>query len=330
MKKLLPIIIMSIMLTSCASKSDSTKTSNDSYNAANAAYGEAATYEDYAEADAAFEQSDSYSEKGADYEASPISNTTEVKATNKKIIKNANVDMTAKDVNECYDKIIAYISDKNGYEYNKNMSVSGDYVTIRAELKVDPDNLDDILSYIDECGDVINSNTSSDDITTQYIDVQIRLENKKKNLEKYYDYYNKAQTMEEALILQDKIDMITAEIESYEGQLNYWNTLVSESTITLYIQQEDDPIEIERDVEWNALSFKDMGNMIYNGFTKVSNAIVSVFQWIIIFIISILPLVILVGIIVLIIILSRRHKRNKSNMVKNSESHTNADNNEQK
>ncbi len=329
MKKILPILIMSIMLASCASKSDSTKTSYDSYGAA---------YEDnaveYAETAAAVDRSDSYAEKGSDYEASPTSNTAEGKAVNKKIIKNANVDMTAKDVNECYDKIIAYISDKNGYEYNKNMSTSGDYVTINAELKVNPNDLDDVLAYIDECGDVINSNTSSDDITTQYIDTQIRLENKKKNLDKYYDYYDKAENMEEALILQDKIDQITAEIESYEGQLNYWNTQVSESTITLYIQQENDPIEIERDVEWNALSFKDMGNLIYNGFTKVSNAIVSVFQWIIIFLISILPLVILAGVVVFIIVFSKKHKRNKKNSVKNIDCPANAenniDNNEQK
>lgn len=291
MKKFIPIILcMVIILSACGSQSKS-----DNY-ASNSDYDDYTTENEYCDSAP---------------QSAQTSNNSKVSETNKKIIKNAKVDMTAVDVKSCYSKILSYASEKGGYEFNMDMSTSSDYICINAEIKVTPDNLDDILNYIGECGTVINSNITSDDITTQYIDTKIRLENKKKNLDKYYEYYDKAQTMEEALMLQDKIDQLTAEIESYEGQLKYWNTLTSESTISLYIQQQDDPTMIKKDVEWNALSFSDMGKLIYNGFATVINGLVSVVQWIIIIIVTISPLLIIAGIIIFIVLFRKKKKNIK-------------------
>lgn len=210
MKRIIPILmIMCIIFTGCGSKSDFAESSSGtSYDMITQD-----KLGDVSNENAGI-SSDTGSQKGEGSSSSNNANSGSGDEVNKKIIKNAEVDMTAKDVNECYDKILKYVENLNGYEFSKNMSTSSDYVTINSQIKISPENLQNALDYFSECGKVINSSTSTNDITTQYIDVQIRLENKKKNLEKYYEYYQKAATMEEALMLQDKIDALLPRLKA--------------------------------------------------------------------------------------------------------------------
>lgn len=333
MKKVIPVILAVLVLTmslsSCGSKecdsySERDYSSHDDYSSnSDMNYPETVNYPEA-------EMSKDYSDDNSYNTDASVSNSYDAQSSDakttytpvkqpKKIIKTANVDMTAKDVVSCYKDIINYCGRTSGYEFNKNMSSKGDYTTIQAQIKVDPQYLDDILDYISGCGTVINSNVESTDISTEYIDTQIRLENKKKNLAKYYDFYEKAENMDESLRLQDKIDDLTAEIESYEGQLNYWNSLVSESTINIYIVQEDSPVKIETKVDWSALSLSDLGTAIANGITKVGDKVLWILQCFLIFIISAMPVIALIAIILLIILIPAKIKKNKikkANMAK--------------
>ena len=318
MKKSIPIFIISavMFLSSCASSKDASDSSTAQYDAA---YEQ--SDEMYAETTMAGSNGFSAdSAKSAAPENGIVSGAGSANATSsltsselsaKKIIKTARREMTSKDVNGCDDKIISYVTSKGGYEFSKQMSADTDYATINAEIKIKPEELDDVIKYIGECGKVKNSNVSSDDITAQYTDTKIRLENKKKNLEKYYDFYSKADTMDEMIMIQNQIDSLTAEIECYEGQISMWNQLVADSSISIYIQQENDPVAIKEDVEWNAISLKNMGKIMYNGFTTVVNVLVSIIQWLFIVLVSISPLLAIAAIIILII----RFKKKKKNKV---------------
>ncbi len=234
--------------------------------------------------------------------------------SNKKIIKNASLDMEAKDVIKCYDEILNYAESKGGYEVSQNMTKNTDYSTMNATIKISPDELDGVLLYARDCGNVINTNVSSNDITAEYTDTKIRLDNKKRNLQKYYEYYDKAQNMEEALMLQKEIDNLTAEIESYEGQIKMWNELVSESTIQLYIKQTNDPNKIKEEIEWNSISFETMGRIMRNGFKTVINILISCVQWLVIILVTISPILIIAAIVLLIMRL--RHKKKKASLPK--------------
>ncbi len=210
---------------------------------------------------------------------------------NKKIIKNANLDIEAKNVTEAYHKLLEYITAQGGYEFSQNLSNNSDYATINAVVKIPPDKLDGALKYAEECGKVINVSTYTNDITSEYTDTELRLENKRKALEKYYDFYSKATTMEELVAIQAQIDQITADIESYEGLLKMWNSQIDESTLTILIKEASDPNKIPEDIEWNSISFKTMGKLIRNGFLAVVNGIVSFIQWAVIIIASASPVI---------------------------------------
>lgn len=303
MKKLLCISLTAcaILFTACgAAKSDAFY---DADYSTNSSYGETVTTDNMA--------MEEYSP-----EAPMDGNQSQVFTQTKKIIKNAGIDLEALDVKECYEKLLDFAEAKGGYEFSKELSGTSDYARLNATMKVPPQALDEVLAYAEECGTVINVRTATDDITADYTDAEIRLNTKKKALERYYNLLGDAQNVDEIIQLQMTIDNLTAEIESYEGKLRMWNSQVNESTITIYIQQADDPDKIPEDVDWNSLSLAAMGRMMKNGFTSVVNGLVSCVQWLLIFIVTISPILILGAIITVIIVVNV--KRKKKNAQKNN------------
>lgn len=229
----------------------------------------------------------------------------------KKIIKTANVSLEAESAEECYEKILAFVTESGGYEFSSNVNKGSGLTRITASVRINPDNLNSLLSYIGECGSVTSQNVTSDDITESYYDAKIRLENKKKNLEKYYEFLEMAENIEEVIMLQNQIDSITADIEAYEGRLKMWDNLVSETSVDISIRQKASPVDDTEDVEWDSLSFADMGKLIKNGFMSVINVLVAILQWLVIFLVSLSPVLLIAGIIVLIIVLSVKSKKKK-------------------
>ncbi len=240
----------------------------------------------------------------------PASDNSETEYESK-IIRNANIGITATDVRAAYKKYLEFIRQNGGYEFNVDIRANDLYTSISATIKIKPENLNKALEFAGECGNITYSSASSSDITAEYYDSQIRLDNKRKNLEKYYEYLGNAYTMDEIIQIQNQIDIITSDIESFEGQLRLWDSLTSESTITLEISQEDDPDAIQEEFDWNTMTAEKMGRYISNGFKKTLNTLISLFQWLIIIIVTLLPLFIIAAVIIFITILVYRKKKKK-------------------
>ncbi|MDR0944322.1 MAG: DUF4349 domain-containing protein [Ruminococcus sp.] len=235
----------------------------------------------------------------------------------KMIIRNAELTIQTLNIDDTYNKLTGKLYELGGSIFAEN-SYKNDF-SAEASLifKIPPQNLDKFLAYAEECGNVTNKNVTSEDITSQYIDTEIRLENKKRNLEKYYGYLDEATRSSDVIAIQNEIDRITSDIESYQGMLNYWSRSVSESTVNIEIRQLQDPNEIEiEDVEFSTLSLENMGKIMANGVKKCADVIVTILQWILIVIVTLSPVILLAAVIVTIIILIvKRKKRVKKQQI---------------
>jgi hypothetical protein len=231
-------------------------------------------------------------------------------ATEKKIIKNADLTIKTQNLTDTYDKLTAKLYELGGSVFSSNTDRGEINASQYAVLTISPEYFDEFLAYADETGNVTQKNISSEDITGSYVDVEIRLENKRRNLEKYYEYLADADNIDSLIMIQNQIDYITAEIESFEAQLQMWNRNLAESRIEVRIIETQDPnaIEIE-DVEFSTLSFENMGKLMVNGLKRCADIIATVFQWIIIGVVTLSPVLIAAGVIVTLIIV--RHKRKK-------------------
>jgi len=229
----------------------------------------------------------------------------------KKIIKNAFLNLEAEDVKETYQKILSYVKKKGGYEFSKSQSTRNGYNVVEATLKLAPDFLEDFIQYVEGICGVINCRVESQDISDEYFDAQTRLKSARESLETYYKILNNAKTVEDVLKVQERIDKVIADIEALEGKINMWDEQVAQSRITLTINEISDPLKPKEQINWNALGIRDMGILIRNGFMTVANYLVSAIQWIIIVLISALPLLLIAGVVVFIIKKRKKKKMNK-------------------
>lgn len=228
---------------------------------------------------------------------------------NRKIIRNASLDMTVVDVTAVYESILAQAQSYGGYELSRQQSEQNDYIFISAAIRIPPENLDAFIEFIKQAGNVININISTDDITENYYDTEIRLENMEKNLDKYYEYLEESRNIEDTIMVQNQINSLTMEIESLKGKLKLWDSQLSESTVALNIRQENDPVQVRKEVNWNALSLDDMSYLMTSGLKSVVNFLTGAGQWLLIILVAAAP--IWVPLLIIIILLVRRSRKRR-------------------
>lgn len=233
----------------------------------------------------------------------------------RKIIKNADINMDAENAEECYASILDYAKQLGGYESScsTNTNDYGDsrYIYIHAELRLPPEKLEDFVGKVGEYGTVTSLDVSSDEITEEYYDLETRMKSKQAALESYYALLEKAETVDEILVIQTRIDGITEEIEAIKGRLRVYDALVSESKVILRISEYVVDAPAEKEFEWDSLSGSDVGKLVKNGFLSVCNFVWSLLQWLFIIIISASPLLLIAGIVLLVVRFVK--KRNEAN-----------------
>lgn len=286
-------ILIYINVVSCGSKS--------AYNEAQASDSYSADYQELSE--------ELYSTSG---EGQAADESVEFED---KIIRTATVDMESNNAQQCYETLAAFAKENGGSEVNFSKESSSyenyNYTTIYATLKIAPDKLEEFIALAEATDKVTSSAISSDDVTEEYYDIQIRMENKKAALENYYKLLDEATTIQESLEIQSYITDLTAEIESMEGRLKYYNSKVDLSAIELTIRQRDKTSSVvEDEFQWDSLSLSDVGALIKNGFLSVLNFLWSLLLWIIIIAAALSP-IILIAVVVIIIIRQYRKKHAK-------------------
>jgi len=232
----------------------------------------------------------------------------------RKIIKNGEIAVEVKDVDAAYAKILYLVKGLGGEEFNKSYYSSNGHKRMELVLKIPPEKLDEFQAKLAELvgdGKIKHSSIRSEDITMQYYDADSRLKSYKASKNQLDELLKEAKTVEETLNIHREITRLQAEIESLQGQINLWDKLVSMATITLYIDEEDDPLRHTKTADWRFSSLSDIWSAMKNGFITVINTIYSLIVWLFIIIVSLLPVLIPAGIILWLVL--RRKRKNKGN-----------------
>lgn len=171
-------------------------------------------------------------------EASRITDQTKVKP---KIIRDASMRMqvetykTARTaINEAIAKHEAYVTvedeSKSGYSWENNMVIRVSSEKFDALLE----DLTQLAIYTD------HKRINAKDVTAEYIDIESRLENRKKVEKRFQEILQQAKNIKEILDVENEIRKIREEIDAAEGRLKYLRDQVSFSTINLTYYQKLD------------------------------------------------------------------------------------------
>jgi hypothetical protein len=168
--------------------------------------------------------------------AIPASSQSRQVDTAKKIIKEGNISFETGDVNKTRKGIIYSVQKAGGYiaEDNQSKDESSGRKEYMLKVRIPSKRFDAVLDVISGTADKIDSkNISAKDVTTEYIDIKSRLDNKKKLEARYLALLDKATRMVDILQIEAKVTEIRSDIESTQGQLNYMDKQVAYSSLDI-------------------------------------------------------------------------------------------------
>ncbi|HOJ12632.1 MAG TPA: DUF4349 domain-containing protein [Clostridiales bacterium] len=238
----------------------------------------------------------------------------ETKENIKKVIKNGEIAVEVKDVEDAYPKIIEIVEDVGGEEFDKYFSVSEEYKRMELVLKIPPEKLDLFEQKLKECvgdGKIKRSNIRSQDITSEYYDYTARFESYQGSRDQLRELQRKAETVEDTLRILSELTRLQADIDSMQGQIKMWDKLINMATITLYIDEEANPMKKTTTVGWRFNSPSEIWMTMKNGFISVINWLYSLLIWILITIVSISPILLVAGVVIYIIYHMKRKKKGR-------------------
>lgn len=232
----------------------------------------------------------------------------------KKLIKNGEIAIEVKDVDEAYAAVMEILDELGGEEFSKSYNATDNYKRIRLVLKIPPENLDafqEKLAQLVGSGKIKSTEIRSEDITSQYYDLQARLDSYKASRDQLRELLKKASNVEETLKIHAEITRLQADIDSMEGQIRMWDKLVSMATITLYIDEETDPMRRTTTIGFRFSSAADVWRTMKNGFVRVVNSLYSILVWMLVIIVSISPVIAIAAVVFFVVRYLRKRKKKK-------------------
>lgn len=156
-----------------------------------------------------------------------------------KIIKEANCKIKVKDVEEATTLAKKIAAKYKGYVADERFTNTNYSKENRFTIRVPQNNFDTVLDSICKVAEFVEfKNISTIDVTEEYIDITSRLKTKFEVKQRYETILrNKAKTVEDVLLAEEKLSKLQEEIESAQGRLQYLSNKVAYSTIQLDIYE---------------------------------------------------------------------------------------------
>ncbi len=169
----------------------------------------------------------------------PLANSSNA-TLEQKIIKRANLTIELKDITQIDSKVINLVEEAQGYISSSRDWINQDQQKFyRYVLRVPTAEFNTLLDQLStkEYGQIISRSISSQDVTEEYMNLNIRLKNLSSQEEQYRKLLDKTTKVEEILKVENELNRIRTEIEKIEGRKKYLDKQISYSTITVEFRQ---------------------------------------------------------------------------------------------
>lgn len=177
-----------------------------------------------------------------DYDTSGGSGAGANSLLDRKIIFTTNLDLATEDVRSTYQRANQVARRAGGFIESSSLSTrdgdggeSRDYATITMRVPIEQ-----YTSVLDELRalpgtNVAHEESTSTEVTEEYTDLQSRVRNLERSEAQYLELLAKAETIEDILLVNDRIDQTRAQIEQVQGRINLLDDLTDLATVSLSI-----------------------------------------------------------------------------------------------
>ncbi len=159
----------------------------------------------------------------------------------RKIVRNADLELEADAPEEAQNKIAAIAESKGGFVVESNQSSSDEHSGIRdtvtMTVRVPAAKFNESLDEIRKTSSRVRSeNVKGEDVTEEFIDIEARLKTQKALEEQFLEIMKRSNSVQDALNIQREIATVRGEIEKIEGRRKFLENQSSLSTIKIRLQ----------------------------------------------------------------------------------------------
>lgn len=218
-------------------------------------------------------------------------------------IETTTYDDDYKKLNELTSKYKGYVDSSDFYMDRRN----DDKIDLRSYhviIKIPRDTSADFAKDLTKIGKINNISQSSNDLTKDYKDVNLRLETKKKELDKLNQLMEKSENIEETMAISQRILEVESEIDQINSNLRDLDQRVAYNTFTVFLREVYD----YNDISKNNPRF---GERISEAFGNSIGIFLNSIMDLLVIMVSYWPILVIL-ILIIILIVKFRKKKNKT------------------
>ena len=162
-------------------------------------------------------------------------------AISRKIIYDAQVDLTVDSVDPVAKKVTSLVQGARGYIAEQNVTGSpGTLRSIHWRIRIPVDGFDSFVESVVALGELERNNRTSQDVSEQYYDIEARIKNKKVEEQTLHKILNeRSGKLEDVLKIEVELSRVRGEIEQLEGKIRVLENLSSLATLTLNVRERE-------------------------------------------------------------------------------------------
>lgn len=161
----------------------------------------------------------------------------------RRVIRSGEVTLEVDDYDAARTNIAADVRARGGYVSDSTERVHGrdneTWTSGTLVLRVPAEEFDDAMERLRSEGRVVDSRTSSEDVTDQLVDLEARLDNLRAERDRLRALYDEANETEDVLAIQRELSSTQEEIERLEARQRSLENRVAYATITVRLNEEE-------------------------------------------------------------------------------------------
>ncbi len=203
----------------------------------------------------------------------------------RKLIRTATLEVETGEVSQKFEEVANVALSSGGLVFSSSFGNDGERQTASITIRIPGERYQDALIKLRKLGTVRSEQSNATDVTEEYVDLQSRLRNLQATDQQYLALLQRATTINDILVVQDRLNGIRAEIEQVQGRINLLADQTDLSTITVHLMPPVPALEPKDDgargpLETAADAF-DASLAVLAGIATVALAVAAFSWWIV-------------------------------------------------
>ena len=185
---------------------------------------------------------------------------TVVEEPERQVIRNADLTLRVDDVRAAAGEVNDIATSAGGRTSQQSITTEGESIYASLTLRVPADSLDDVLARLGALGDVQSVNVTSEDVTTQVVDLDARIEALQTSVDRLQTLMSQATSAQDLVEIERELSARQAELDSLTAQRAALADAVALSTVTVWLSPSSEAAEFTPpgflsglESGWNAL-----------------------------------------------------------------------------